>query len=93
MTPVFSLSDFGRTFATRERGAELRDALLGEHPDATELTIDLDEVLNFSYSFADEFFGKLAGERGIKVIIHNGSSRLDAIIARAVESRDGCAVL
>jgi hypothetical protein len=92
MTAVFSLSDFGRAFATRERGAELRDGLLEQYPDAAEVVIDLAGVANFSYSFADEFFGKLAGEKGVKVVVKNGTSRLDAILARAVATRHGCAV-
>jgi hypothetical protein len=62
---VFPLRDFGTTFGTRERGAELREAVLARAPErAGGVRIDFDEVTNVSYSFADEFVGKLAADLG-----------------------------
>ena len=59
MAPAWSLRDFGSTFATRERGTELRQRLLAEHNATGRLVIDFADVTHVSYSFADEFIGKL----------------------------------
>jgi hypothetical protein len=59
---VFLLRDFGTTFGTRERGAELREAVLARAPGRAGVRIDFNEVTNVSYSFADEFVGRLVTE-------------------------------
>lgn len=60
----YTLATEGLVFSTRDRGARVREELkaaLGGRP-ASELTIDLGDVINVSYSFVDEFIGRWASE-------------------------------
>lgn len=92
MTAVFNLSEFGQTFATRERGTDVREEFLRRFADDAHVVVDLAGVTNLSYSFADEFFGKLAAGASVRVSRTNGVPRLEKIVSRAIERRDGCAV-
>jgi anti-anti-sigma regulatory factor len=57
----FSLAKHGLVFLTRDRGARMRAELLEARDTATgPLTIDFAGVQSASYSFVDEFVGKLA---------------------------------
>jgi uncharacterized protein DUF4325 len=58
----FGLREFGQTFATRGRGAELRDAVITRCAGEEKVVIDFAEVTHVSYSFADEFVGKLSAD-------------------------------
>jgi hypothetical protein len=49
-------------------------------------------VTNVSYSFADEFLGKLYAESSVGVRVKNLSPQLATIANRAVERRAGVAV-
>jgi STAS-like domain of unknown function (DUF4325) len=62
----YRLADYSRVLSTRVRGARMRSELLEKIAAAPTGTviIDLDGVLNASYSFVDEFFGKLAQTLG-----------------------------
>ena len=62
MALLFSLREFGSTFATRGRGAELRELVLSRFADERAVIIDFTDVTNVSYSFADEFVGKLSAD-------------------------------
>lgn len=92
MALTFFLSDFGHTFATRERGAELRGELLGRLDGAPDVMIDFAGVTNVSYSFADEFLGKLCADDVVRVQSRNASPRVARIASRATERRAGCSV-
>jgi len=91
MAAVFSLREFGSAFATRERGAELRRMLLESHADELELVIDFADITNVSYSFADEFVGKLAAETSgaLTLELSNMSATVQRIVRRAQERRTG----
>ncbi|HTC59214.1 MAG TPA: DUF4325 domain-containing protein [Solirubrobacteraceae bacterium] len=59
----FRLAEYGLVFSTRDRGSRMRADLL-EHISETSagtVTIDFAGVLSSSYSFIDEFIGKLVG--------------------------------
>lgn len=89
----FSLADHGSTFATRSRGQELRDALIESAGDHDEVIVELDRVLGVSYSFADEFVGRLAdaardGELSFSLRISGGTPETTRVIARALARRD-----
>lgn len=92
MALMFRLGDFGQSFATRERGEELREALLRALDDRGEVVIDFAGVTTVSYSFADEFLGKLCAEHPVKVRSANISPRVARIAGRATERRAGCAL-
>jgi hypothetical protein len=94
MALVFILSDFGQMFATRDRAIEIREELLkrAAAEDTSEVTIDFAGVTNVSYSFADEFLGKLCAEAAIRVHPTNLSPRVAQISSRAVERRAGFAI-
>ncbi len=78
----FTLNEFGRAFATRGRGTELREQLLARAGDQDHVIVDFAGVTNVSYSFADEFAGKLAAESGRRV----ESVNMAPSVARTVES-------
>lgn len=92
MALTFTLSEFGRTFATRERGAELRELLQQRAAEHEEVVIDLAQVTNVSYSFADEFLGKLFADDTLRVRQANATERVARIADRAIRRRTGCAV-
>lgn len=85
MAFVLSLHEFGRTFATRERGAELRDTVLTRCIDEP-LIVDFAGVTNVSYSFADEFVGRLSCVRP-DIELLNMASAVEPIVRRARERR------
>lgn len=91
MALTFTLNDFGTTFATRERGAELRGELL-DRATGEEVVVDFAGVTNISYSFADEFLGKLCADAETRVSTVNVAPRLAEIAARAVARRTAGAV-
>jgi hypothetical protein len=78
----FRLNEFGRAFATRGRGTELREELVTRAEQSDIVVIDFEGVTNVSYSFADEFAGKLAAETPLRVEPAN----MTAGVARTVES-------
>jgi hypothetical protein len=90
MPLLFQLRDFGRAFATREKGAELRDELLSSVGD-DGVVVDFADVTNVSYSFADEFLGVLASDeanpRSIKPV--NMVAPVDRIVQHALSRRRG----
>lgn len=92
MTLTFMLSDFGRTFATRERGAELRELVLERATGHDDVVVDFADVTNVSYSFADEFLAKLCADETVHVRRENAVERVAQITDRAIERRTGCAV-
>ena len=89
MALVFTLSDFGHTFATRERGVELREKLLLQAGGDQEVVVDFAGVTNVSYSFADEFLAKLCADAAVRVRPRNLSERVAGIADRAIERRAG----
>jgi len=62
MVTRFLLSEFGTSFATRGRGQELREQALERAGGSSTLIVDFADVQHVSYSFADEFAGKLVAE-------------------------------
>jgi hypothetical protein len=89
MALLFSLHDFGTTFATRERGAELRDAVLAKSADDSAVTIDCAQVTNVSYSFADEFVGKLSAESELDIDLANMAENVGRTVRLAQQRRTG----
>jgi hypothetical protein len=92
MALMFRVSDHGHAFATRERGAELRRVLLEEAVGHAEVVVDFNGVANVSYSFADEFVGKLCEAAPLRVTQRNLSQRVANIVERAVARRTGSAL-
>ena len=92
MALIFTLSDFGHAFATRERGAELREELMGRVTEHDAVLVDFAGVTNVSYSFADEFLAKLRADAGIAVEVRNASPRVSRIADRAVARRTDGAI-
>ncbi|HVP02038.1 MAG TPA: DUF4325 domain-containing protein [Solirubrobacteraceae bacterium] len=91
MALLLRMRDFGTTFGTRERGAELREALLARASGEPILVIDFDEVTNVSYSFADEFVGKLAAEPGdrFELDLRNMRESVERTVETARQRRTG----
>jgi hypothetical protein len=85
-----SLADHGKTLATRPLGAKLRGGVTSQVDDL--VVLDFAGVLAVSYSFADEFIGRLAeialrADGGFEIHMLNASDEVLAVIDRAVELR------
>jgi hypothetical protein len=93
MATRFKLIEFSRTFATRERGAELREELAQRAGSEVDVVVDFDQVTNVSYSFADEFLAKLCADGRYCVTTENARPGVDRIVRRAVGRRAGDAAL
>ncbi|HMJ34951.1 MAG TPA: DUF4325 domain-containing protein [Baekduia sp.] len=91
MAVRFSLNEFSRTFATRERAAELRELLIDRVADDRRVVVDFTDVTNVSYSFADEFLGKLSADGDIRVAWENLAPSVAQTVERAVDRRAGSA--
>lgn len=89
MATRFKLNEFSQTFATRERGTELRAELAERVGDQGSVIVDFDGVTNISYSFADEFLGKLCAAGEMKVVVENARPGVARIANRAVQRRAG----
>jgi hypothetical protein len=87
MALTFQVNEFGRTFATRERGDALRRELLKLAEGHDVVVVDFDGVMSVSYSFADELVGKLCAEELLHVELRNLSPRVQEIVNRAVARR------
>jgi len=89
MALLFSLREFGSTFATRGRGAELREIVLARRADAQVVIVDFADVTNVSYSFADEFVGKLSAEhsQGLEIELANMAETVDRTVRSAQRRR------
>lgn len=85
----YILKDFGTSFATRARGAELRVDALAK-AGGTVVQLDFSDVTNVSYSFADEFVGKLSAS-GVELEYINMAAPVKRSIQRAVARRTGAA--
>jgi hypothetical protein len=92
MVTRFKLNEFSQTFATRERGTELREQLAQRLGPDKAMVVDFDGVTNISYSFADEFLGKLFADGDIHVTVENARPNVARIAGRAVERRAGAVV-
>jgi STAS-like domain of unknown function (DUF4325) len=86
----YILKDFGTSFATRARGAELREDALAK-ADGSAVQLDFSDVTNVSYSFADEFVGKLSAA-GVELEYINMAGPVERSIQRAVARRTGAPV-
>ncbi len=88
----FQLSAYGRAFSTRPRGAELLAELERVARDGATVDVDFSDVLSVSYSFADEFVGRLlereqAGEIAFHPRVVNVSPAIERVIQRSVAAR------
>jgi len=92
MALMFQLSEFGQTFATRDRGDELRRTLLERAHGQDAVVVDFAGVTSVSYSFADEFLGKLCADAGLRLERRNLTPRIAAIADRAVARRAGSTI-
>lgn len=90
MTFNYVLKDFGTSFATRDRGRELREELVARSGDQPVI-LDFAGVTNLSYSFADEFVGKLQSD-GHAFECVNAAPAVERSIRRAVARRTGAPV-
>ena len=87
MALLFRLSEFGQTFATRGRGSDLREELLTRVADDDRATVSFAGVTHVSYSFADEFAGRLHAEAEAAVEFTDMVPTVERIVARAVQRR------
>lgn len=89
--PTMTLSEFGTTFATRPWGAELRAKATDLAGRERHLELDCTGVLAVSYSFADEFAGRLSqGEDAspaVSITIKNASPDVLPVFERAILRR------
>jgi len=84
---TFRLGPFGRSFATRGRGSELREQLLSETIDE-DVEIDFTGVEHVSSSFADEFLGRLTTDhRDIRVSLLGLGSDVERVVTTVLERR------
>lgn len=83
----FALNEFGQSFATRGRGNELRQQLERLTMHGELATVDFAGVSNVSYSFADEFLGKLAQSDRLTVEIVNANDSVNRVVQRAIDRR------
>jgi STAS-like domain of unknown function (DUF4325) len=87
MALSYILKDFGTSFATRDRGRDLREDLLSRAP-VGPVVLDFAGVTNVSYSFADEFMGKLSAQ-GFDLAFENMAPAVERSVRRAVGRRTG----
>ena len=83
----FELSEFGGAFATRGRGREVREELLRRVDGSQVAILDFTGVSNVTYSFADEFAGKLAADDSLRLEIENMAPNVARSVDRAIERR------
>jgi carbon monoxide dehydrogenase subunit G len=93
MTPRLALRDHGRTFATRGRASELREAFTAELEGCQFALIDFTGVTNITYSFADELVGKLAALGATQVESINMTPGIADTVQRAVARRGASATV
>jgi hypothetical protein len=86
----YILMDFGASFATRGRGRDLREDLVAK-ASASRIVVDFAEVTNVSYSFADEFVGKLVAD-GYDLDVVNMAPSVERSVRRAMTRRAGASV-
>jgi hypothetical protein len=86
----YVLKDFGTSFATRARGRELREGLASAARTGA-VEVDFAGVTNVSYSFADEFVGKLSAA-GVELACVNMVPAVERSVTRAVGRRTGSPV-
>ncbi len=89
----FLLADHGTTFATRPRAEELCTLLLGGTEGSDEVIVDLGGVLGVSYSFADEFFGRLLDPENAdrpdgQIAVSGGRIEVERVVRRVFERRN-----
>lgn len=87
MVHTFIVSAFGSSFATRGKGSELRERLLIQRGDATAVRIDFAGVDRVTYSFADEFVGRLAEAAEVDVSLVGAVRPVADVVERARLSR------
>lgn len=90
----FKLASHGTVFSTRPRGLELGSQLerMAVAAQAQVVEIDFEAVNSMSYSFADEFVGKLAArsaanEVHFEIALTNLSEPADRVISGSLERR------
>lgn len=84
----FLLSQFGTSFATRGQGEELRKQAMECAGDVSTLIVDFAGVERVSYSFADEFAGKLvAADDDLVVEVTQASKTVARTVEGAVRRR------
>jgi len=84
---IFELGALGRSFATRGRGAELRERLLA---DATspQVEVDFTGVTHVSSSFADEFLGRLITDhQDIDLTVCGLTSDVERVVQQVLARR------
>lgn len=91
MPLLFALNDFGRSFATRGRGSEIHEELAKRIREDDRVTIDFAGITHVSYSFADEFVGKLVAS-GAAVEPINMTPAVAGPVQRAISRRAGAAL-
>lgn len=85
---VFSLREYGHSFATRGRGDELRRSLVASIGDESEVALDFADVAFVTYSFADEFAGRLPDDLpAVTVEVRNASPTIANTLERAQRAR------
>lgn len=84
----FRLADEGRAFSTRARGARTRSLVLDLLDQHEQVDVDFSDVLMISYSFADEFVGKLFTEHpACAVHIVSMNEEVERTITKSLSNR------
>jgi hypothetical protein len=88
MQAIMDLGSLGRSFATRGKGAEVRELLVRE-ASGGEVVVDFAGVAHVSYSFADEFIGRLATEHpDIHVEMLGLEGDVERVVLRVIARRN-----
>lgn len=82
---VFEVARHGTSFATRPRGAELRESLVMTATGDEDVVVDFGGVLAVSSSFGDEFLGELAATRTVTVV--GASDEVARVLDRVLDRR------
>ena len=84
---IFELGALGRSFATRGRGAELRERLLADATSSHE-EVDFTGVTHVSSSFADEFVGRLITDhQDVDLTLRGLTTDVDRVVQQVLARR------
>ena len=84
---VFELGALGRSFATRGRGAELRERLLADAT-SSHVEVDFTGVTHVSSSFADEFLGRLiTDDQAVDLTVFGLTSDVERVVQQVLARR------
>jgi len=91
MLDTVKIMEYGRTFATRPRGEQIREAILSRPP-AETIELDFQGVEGVSHSFADELVARLAeygasAAKPFAVEVFGAEPGVERALRRAIANR------